>query len=191
MRLRYEVACPGCGAEWDDIEHEDAELASGEARAVATCRECFSVSAVTFRMTAGEVGRDRRDVLRTLQKMYQSFMKAKTRLETRRGLLADQARRGDERAREALRPLERRIEALRPPETGHLDWRARDLAEAERSAPERAEEHPCPRCGAGTELFRETHRGFEVPCPRCGTPLRIRLRRESGSSDPAGDHASP
>ena len=176
MALSYHVSCPACGAEWPGLEASGSELPPGEAGAFATCPECFHVRSVIVRLTVEEVAKYRRELLKTVQNIYQGYTKARMRLEERRRVLAEQVRRGAREHHEIVRLLEKRLASLKPPDTAHLDARAKELAEVERAAPREAEAVPCPDCGASATIHRESYRGFEVPCPRCMTILKVELR---------------
>lgn len=178
MAFSYHVSCPACGAEWPGLEARGSELPPGEAAALASCPECFSLRSVTVRLTAEELAKYRRELLKTVQKMYQGYTKARMRLEERRRVLAEQVRLGAREHRETVRLLEKRLASLTPPDTARLDARAKELAEIERSAPQDAETVPCPDCGTSATIHRESHRGFEVPCPRCMTRLEMELGGE-------------
>ncbi len=178
MAFSYHVSCPACGAEWPGLDVSGSELPPGEAGVLASCPECFSLRSVTVKLTAEEVGKYRRKLLKTVQKMYQGYTKARMRLEERRRVLAEQVRRGASEHDEIVRLLEKRLASLHPPDTSHLDARAKELAEIEQVAPHEPEAVPCPDCGASATIHRESYRGFEVSCPRCMTILMVELRGE-------------
>ncbi|MHC4250715.1 MAG: hypothetical protein ACYS9X_16430 [Planctomycetota bacterium] len=188
--LVYSVSCPACGAEWPEVRMQGAERPAAEVGALVACTECFGLVAATIRLTAGEIAKYRRDVMKTLQKMYQSYTKVLVRLEERKRVLAGEIRRGNTEVVETFALLEKRLAGMKPPDTRHLDARAKELAELERAAPEEPERPACPDCGAATTVHRETHRGFEVPCPRCRTKLAVKLKRggaSAGDDGPATD----
>ncbi len=178
MAFCYHVSCPACGAGWPGLEARGSELPPGEATALASCPECFSLRSVTVKLTAEELAKYRRELLKTVRNIYQGYTKARMRLEERRRALAEQVRRGAREHQEIVRLLERRLASLKPPDTAHLDARAKELAEIERAAPREAEAVPCPDCGASATIHRESHRGFEAPCPRCMTALTVELKGE-------------
>ena len=176
MAFSYHVSCPACGAEWPGLQARGSEVPPGEASALSTCPECFDVRTVIVKLTAEEVAKYRRELLKTVQNIYQGYTKARMRLEERRRVLAEQVRLGAREHDEIVRLLERRLASLTPPNTSHLDARAKELAEIERAAPREAEAVPCPDCGTSATIHRESYRGFEVPCPRCMTRLKVELR---------------
>jgi predicted RNA-binding Zn-ribbon protein involved in translation (DUF1610 family) len=176
VALSYHISCPACGAEWPGLEARGSELPPGEAAALASCPECFSLRSVTVRLTVEELAKYRRELLKTVQKMYQGYTKARMRLEERRRVLAEQVRHGAREHQETVRLLEKRLASLTPPDTAHLDARAKELAEIEQAAPREPEALPCPDCGTPATIHRETHRGFELPCARCMTRLRVELK---------------
>ena len=176
MALGYHVSCEACGAEWPDVAAGRSDPGPAEVTAVSTCPECFKVTLVTVKLTAKEVAKYRRDVQKTVQKMYQGYLKARSRLEEKQRVLALEVREGKTDSIESLSGLEKRLAALRPPDTAYLDARAKELVATERDAPREAQRVLCPDCGAPMTVHRETHRGFEVPCPRCRTTLKMELR---------------
>ncbi len=178
--LVYGVSCPACGAEWPDVTMEGAERSAAEVGALVACQECFVLVAATVRLSAGEITKYRRNIMKTVQKMYQSYTKVLLRLEERKRVLAGEIRRGNTEVIENLQFVERRLARMKPPDTRHLDARAKELAELCARAPGEAETVPCAGCGAATTVHRETHRGFEVPCPRCRTKLEVKLTRGGG-----------
>ena len=181
----YTVSCPACGAEWPDVTMQGAERPAAEAGALVTCGECFGLIGTTVRLTADEIAKYRRDIMKTVQKMYQSYTKVLVRLEERKRVLAGEIRRGNKEVIDAFVLLEKRIAGMKPPDTRHLDARAKELAELEREAPREPDAPACPDCGAGGIVHRETHRGFEVPCPRCRTRLVVKLKR-GGTGEASG-----
>jgi len=173
----YLVRCAACGSEWADLDADDAGLGPGEARALCVCVRCCKVTSAAVKVTASELSRYRRDLLKTVQKMHQAFAQARARLEDRRRVLADELQRsGTRSAAEKLAALERRLAGLRPPETSQLESRARELEAVERSAPAGESSMRCETCGSPLEIYRESHRGFELPCPRCTERLTVELR---------------
>jgi len=181
----YSVSCRACGAEWPDVTMQGAERPAAEAGALVTCGECFGLIGTTVRLTADEIAKYRRDIMKTVQKMYQSYTKVLVRLEERKRVLAGEIRRGNKEVIDAFVLLEKRIAGMKPPDTRHLDARAKELGELEREAPAEPEAPACPDCGACGTVHRETHRGFEVPCPRCRTRLVVKLKRD-GTGEACG-----
>ncbi len=176
MALGYHVSCAACGAEWPDLAAGRSDPGPAEVTALSTCPECFRVTLVTVKLTAEEVAKYRRDVQKTVQKIYQGYVKARSRLDERRRVLATEVRGGKTDSIESLSWIERRLAALRPPDTAHLDARAKELEGMERDAPRDGPRVPCPDCAAPMTVHRETRHGFEVPCPRCRTTLKMELK---------------
>lgn len=174
MALGYHVSCAACGADWPDLATGDS--GPGEVAALSTCPECFRVTLVTVKLTAEEVVKYRRDVQKTVRKIYQGYVKARSRLDEKRRVFATEVRGGKKDSIESLSRLEERLAALRPPDTAYLDARAKELEAMERDAPRDAPSLPCPDCTAPMTVHRETHHGFEVPCPRCRTTLKMELK---------------
>lgn len=175
------MSCPACGFEWTDLDADDSGLEPGQAKAICTCKSCGVVTSATVKISASELSRYRRDLLKTVQKMHQAFLQARTRLEDRRRNLVQKlhdAGGGSTELKEQLAALEKRIANLKPPETARLEARARELEAIERSAPSADSAVRCERCGSPLDIYRETHRGFEVPCPRCSERLTVELRLE-------------
>ena len=185
--LVYSVSCPACGAAWPEVRMQGAERPAAEAGALVACPECFGLVAATIRLTAGEIAKYRRDIMKTLQKMYQSYTKVLMRLEERKRVLAGEIRRGNTEVVETFVLLEKRLAGMKPPDTRHLDERVKELAELEKAAPQEPDHPACPDCGAATTVHRETHRGFAVPCPRCRTKLEVKLKRGGPSADGGED----
>ena len=175
--LVYSVSCPACGAEWPDVTMQGSEASAAKAGALVTCIECFGLVAATVHLTAGEIAKYRRDIMKTLQKMYQAYTKVLLRLEERKRVLAGEIRRGNTEVVDTFVLLEKRLAGMKPPDTSHLDARVKELAEFERAAPQEPERPVCPGCGALGVVHRETRKGLEASCPRCRTQLVVRLKR--------------
>ncbi len=182
--LVYDVSCPGCDAEWPDVTMQGAGASGGEAGALVTCIECFGLVAATVRLTSSEIAKYRRDVMKTIQKMHQSYTKVLKRLEERKRVMAADIRRGNTEVVDTFVLLEKRLAGMKPPDTSHLDARVKELARLKRAASREPDRQACPSCGAGGLVHRETRRGFEVPCPRCRAQLVVSLKR-GGLSDNA------
>lgn len=182
--LVYNVSCPACDAEWPDVTIEGAQASAAKAGALVTCNECFGVVAATVRLTADEIAKYRRDVMKTIQKMHQSYTKVLKRLEERKRVMAADIRRGNTEVVDTLVLLEKRVVGMKPPDTSLLDARVKELARLKRAAPGEPDCPACPGCGAGGLVHREALHGFEVPCPRCRAQLVVTLKR-GGLSDNA------
>jgi DNA-directed RNA polymerase subunit RPC12/RpoP len=172
----YRLRCPGCRAEWRGLDADESGLGPGAVRAFSVCRDCGEIAVVTVPLTASELRKYRVDIKKTVQKMYQGFVKARSRLDDRRRTLAHEVRNGAVDLIEALRRVEERLASMQEPDTAHLESRAEEIARAETDAPASAPGVACALCGAEVSVCRETHRGFDVACPRCGERLEVRLR---------------
>jgi DNA-directed RNA polymerase subunit RPC12/RpoP len=172
----YDVWCPACAAEWLALSADDVSLKTGEVVALARCEGCRTVSSVVVRQTGAELVKLRREMLKTVQKMCQSFVQAQTRLDERRRTLARELHQGNTDLVDELRDVEARLSALKPPDTSHLEARAREIASAMGGAPSTEAMNPCPGCGAGATVCRETRNGFQIACPRCSHKLMVRLK---------------
>jgi len=174
-RRTYNVWCPGCAAEWLDLSADDASLEAGEVVALARCEACLTVSSVVVRQPADELSRLRRELLKTVQKMCQSFVQAQTRLDERRRALAREVHEGNTDQVDQLRDVEARIATLKPPDVSHLEARARAIGAVVDGAPETQKDVACPHCNELATVFREQRSGFDVACPRCSHKLMVKL----------------
>jgi hypothetical protein len=172
----YEAWCPGCGTQWPALEADDAALSAGEVIALATCEQCLTVTSVVVRQPTRELEKLRREMMKAVQKICQSHVRARTRLEEKRKALAREIHEGGTELVDILREVEQRLVSLRPPDTAHLEKRADEIKAALSSSPGRQPPANCQDCGEPQSIHRETHRGFAVPCPKCTHKLMVRLK---------------
>ncbi len=175
MNRSYHIRCEDCGAEWSGAVAGDADPAKGEADVFAACTECGAVAVTRVRLTVEELRRYRRDLMKTVQKVYQGYVKARSRLEEKCKVLAHRVKEGETEEALALRNVEARLKAVTQPDTSLLESRAKEVEGAIAAAPESAPPAPCEVCGAEMALYRESHRGYEIPCPRCTAGLVVRI----------------
>lgn len=177
MEQHCHIRCAQCGAEWSCSAAGGADV--GEASVLLACAECGTIAGAVAKLTADELKRYRRDLLKAVQKIHQGYFKGRSRIESRVRALAHDVAHGQTERVEALRATEARLAAIRPPDTALLEARAKEVERVEAAAPRSRPEIACEVCGAAATVYRESHRGYEIPCPRCRAKLVVKCSASS------------